>query len=414
MTLPTRDQLNDEVNHQFAQRFPDAPARLDDKDPVHASWINAWLSIRDEVLNDWVDQAFAGYFPHAGTLDPNNPEDARLIDYWTDMHDQIRDGTPGRYAWNGTPDAEQPDLHTTSVVHDPAGGWVVTFDRQVSVEDAEAFLWPGGTPDGVQVLAASSDSVHLHGLTIAAVQRMTPEVSTLIQPDVLTTGPRTDPASGPSPGSSPPADAEVEIDETTQAKIADWTEHLLEGGHELASTAEVAELLGDIVANVPGSIGKTAELIGRAAGEVSKVLGPLADVFLVVWVGFQVVDAFRSERRSSYTQGFVYGVTWQALDEPDHLPVFADGLTYSADEHREAFVEGIAEGRAKAQDPIVRNRVILAVAALALTSGMGNFYAANKVLSELWRSNREPSPGDSETDTIRWPVPYDRNPLIAL
>jgi hypothetical protein len=154
-------------------------------------------------------------------------------------------------------------------------------------------------------------------------------------------------------------------------------------------------------------------MVGKAAGEVSEVLGPLGDVFLVICVGFKVIDTFMSERRSSYIQGFGYGVMWQSLDEPDHLPAFADGIAHPADEHREAFVAGIADGRAKAQDTKVRNRIILAVAILGLTSGMGDYYAANEVLSQLWRAKRESAPGDSDTDTIRWPIPYDRNPLIA-
>lgn len=410
MSLPTRDQLNDEVDRLFAQQFPDAPTRLDPDDPEHSSWIDAWLVIRDELLNDWVDEAFAGYFPDAGRLDPDDPDHAQLIDYWKDIRDQIRDGGPGRYSWNGHPDGDQQDLRATSVDHDPAGGWVVTFDRQISVEQAEVFLWPGGKPNGVRVVKIASNQAHLRGLSIDAVQTMNPEVAARIQPTVLTADPRTDPSSDPSSGSSPDTDIDVEMDETTEAQIAEWTEHVLHGGHALGSTAEVVEDLAKATAHIAGHAGKAAVVL-KAAEVVSKVLGPVGHVCTVISAVYEVVDAFRSEKRRQHSRGFVYGVMWQALDEPDHIPAFDPGISYSAEELRAAFVQGVAEGRTKAQDPLVRNQVILAVATLGLSSGLGDFYAANEVLSQLWRATRERSPGDSDTDTIRWPVPYDHKLL---
>lgn len=408
MALPTRDELNDEVDRRFHERFTDAPARLDPDDPGHATWIDEWVAIRDAILTDWTDEAFAGFFPDAGRLDPDDSGDTQLIDYWKDIRDQIRDGRPGRYSWDGDAPAAAA-ARVSSVDHDPAGGWVVTFDRPVSVEQAERFLWPDGVPDDVRVAADSPEQIHLRGLGIEAVQSMTPEVSRQITSSVLSADPPGDPGSDPSSDSpSDPADIDVEMDESTRAEIAEWTEHALHDGHALASTVEVTEYLAEATAHLAGHAGRAAAL-AEAAGAVSKVLGPVSEVFLVIWVGYQVVDAFMAEKRSSKRQGFVYGLMWQALDEPDHLPAFVDGMTYSADERREAFQEGIDEGRAKAQDPTVRNQIILAVATLGLSSGYGDFYAANQVLSQLWRAHREESPGDSDTDTLRWPVPFDRN-----
>jgi hypothetical protein len=56
---------------------------------------------------------------------------------------------------------------------------------------------------------------------------------------------------------------------------------------------------------------------------------------------------------------------------------------------------------------VLRNKIILAVATRGLTTELGDFYAANEIISELWRSSRERTPGDSDTDTIPWPVPND-------
>lgn len=405
MALPTRDELNAEVDRRFAEQFPDAPARLDDADPAHATWIEAWTGIRDEILNGWVDEVFARWFPDAGRLDPENPEHAQLIDYWTDIRDQIRDGVSGRWDWSGDSGGDQETLRAVSVDRDPAGGWQVGFNRPVTVEEAETFLWSGGRPDGVVLEPDSGDRVRMRGLSIEAVQRMNPDVADQIDPTVITADLPRDP-SDPTPGGGDPGTIDVEIDESTRARIAEWTEKVLHGGHELSSTVEVVELLSEATAHIVGHASKAA-VLARAAGVVSKVLGPVGYIFTVIWVAWAVVDAFREERRRQHRRGFVYGVMWQALDEPDHIPEFDPGITYSADELREAFQEGVADGRAKARDAVLRNQVILAVATHGLRSGLGDFNAANEIISELWRSHREDSPGDSDTDTIPWPVPND-------
>lgn len=406
MALATRDELHDEVDRRFGQQFPDAPERLDDDDPGHAAWIEAWLAIRDEVLHDWVDQVFARWFPDAGRLDPDNPDDAQLIDYWTDIRDQIRDGVPGCYDWSGDPGGGQEGLRAISVDRDPAGGWVVGFDRPVTVEEAEAFLWPGGRPDGVQLEPRSGDRVHLRGLDIDAVQRMSPDVAGQIEPPVITADPPRDPSDPPPGGGGGAGEIEVEIDEPTRARIAEWTETVLHGGHELSATVEVVELLSEATAHIMGHASKAA-VLARAAGIVSRVLGPVGNIFTVIWVAWAVIDAFREERRRQHRRGFVYGVMWQALDEEDHIPEFDPGITYSGEELREAFQEGVAEGRATATDTVLRNQIILAVATRGLSSGLGDFNAANEIISELWRSHRERAPGESDTDTIPWPVPND-------
>ena len=49
------------------------------------------------------------------------------------------------------------------------------------------------------------------------------------------------------------------------------------------------------------------------------------------------------------------------------------------------------------------------MATLGIESGLGDFNAAPKVLSQLWLAVRERSPVDRDTDTLQWPQPYDRN-----
>lgn len=404
MSLPTREQLHDEVDRRFAEQYPEAPTRLDPEDAAHASWIESWLAIRDEILHDWVDDVFARFFPDAGKLDPDDSADAFLVDYWLDIRDQIRDGVEGRYGWDGDPTVPA-QLSVPSVTRDPAGGWVVRFDRALTVEKAQAYLWTSGTPDGVQVESTAANEVKLSGLSTGALQAMRPEVARQIQPSVLTSDP-------PPDGTTPtPPDEDVELDAVAVEKINEWLKHALEATHALGSVAEVTESIAMTVKHLaPHS--KKAALFLRIGEAAAKYLGPVGYLATIIVVVYEVIDAFKSERRGSVKQGFVYGLMWEALDEPDHIPNFEPGITYSAEEHEEAFKAGIADGRAKAKDPVVRNKIILAVVSVSLSSGLGEYYAANEVLSALWRRHREPSPGDSDTDKIRWPDPYDRNPLV--
>jgi len=110
-------------------------------------------------------------------------------------------------------------------------------------------------------------------------------------------------------------------------------------------------------------------------------------------------------------QGFVYGVMWEAMNERDHLPRIAPGMTYTAEEHEEAFVSGVARGREKARDPKVRNRIIIAVAIKSQQTGFGDLWAGQQVLSEIWRANREHTPGDGDDDLLDWGQPPDRTVL---
>jgi len=405
MSLPTRDELHAEVDRRFFESYPDAPARLDPGDPDHGEFIALWLGIRDAILEDWVDDVFARFFPGAGKLDPGNSADATLIDYWLDIRDQIRDGAPGRFSWDGETSTAQ--LGVRSVDQDPAGGWAVTFDREVTVEEAQAYLWTGGAPAGVQVESRSASAVRLSGLSAEALKAMTPEVAQQIQWGVLTAEPPVDGTTSTSPAEVP------DLDAATVAKIDEVMKHALEATHALGSVTEVTESLTKIVEHLAPHASKTAVLV--KAGEVAaRVIAPIGHVAMIITVVYEVIDAFKSERRGSVKQGFVYGLMWESLDEPDHIPTFEPGITYSAEEHEEAFRTGIADGRAKAKDPKVRNQIIVAVGTLSLSSGLGDYHAANEVLSALWRKHRERSPGDSDTDTIRWPDPYDRNPLVSL
>ena len=303
------------------------------------------------------------------------------------------------------------DLALVSVQQSDAGGFVLAFNEDPGVDAVGKFLWPKGVPSGVAIADEGSASFHLTGLSIDALQSMQSDAANRItQASVMTAEPY-DPSAARS---GAPADGHaphVEMDETTRAKVVEVTKEILDGVHVFHTTAELEEYIANSVGNVAeegGEVAGVAEEFAAAAETVADVAGPIAGLALVVWVGFEVVEAFTSEKRLEEQQGFAYGAMWEAIGEPDHIPKFVDGITYSADELREAFQSGVSQGREKGRDPKTRARIQLAVAVLGSQSGFGDYYAAGEILSDLWRHGREHSPGDSDTDTIPWPVPPDR------
>ena len=108
-------------------------------------------------------------------------------------------------------------------------------------------------------------------------------------------------------------------------------------------------LLTEAAAHFAGG-GSAAARLASAAGSVSRVLGPIGAIAQVASAWYEVIHTFQLEIRREDQQGFVYGLMWEALDEPDQLPTFNNGLAYTPEQHREAFLEGVRRGRAKATE----------------------------------------------------------------
>jgi hypothetical protein len=105
MTIPSRTELLTEIDNRFRARFPNAPEHLQTGNPAHAEMIQWWHQFHNDVLYAWTDSVFFSYFPAAPKrLDPSNPEHSTMIDYWNDIAAQMRDGTPGKHDWSGSPD----------------------------------------------------------------------------------------------------------------------------------------------------------------------------------------------------------------------------------------------------------------------------------------------------------------------
>lgn len=177
MTIPTQAQLYEEVDRRFAAAHPDAPQRLDPDDPDQQQWVNEWLQLRDQTLNEWTDYVFYEYFPHAHKLDPADPADADLIAYWKDIHHQICNGEPGRWQWDSAP-PPQP-LNVTSVEADHGRrGFFLRFSRPLAdLTEAESYLFGQDHPPvGVTIELIDSTTVRLEP-TIDSLRTMPEDVS---------------------------------------------------------------------------------------------------------------------------------------------------------------------------------------------------------------------------------------------
>ena len=69
---PTRAELNTEVDRQFHERYPDAPAKLDDDGPGQAD-LERPGSTSTSVVNEWTNKVFFEHFPAAGKSTPRTP-----------------------------------------------------------------------------------------------------------------------------------------------------------------------------------------------------------------------------------------------------------------------------------------------------------------------------------------------------
>lgn len=189
MSIPSQAELYAEVDRQFKAEHPEAPDRLDPNDANQQAWVHRWLELRDHLLNEWTDHVFFEHFPHAGRLDPANPADADLIEYWKDIHHQISSGETGRWNWSAAPAPPldvvtiEPDLHHH--------GFVLGFNQPLNLLQAEDFLWPGaannGLPVGVTMEIRSDTHVFVHP-TIDSLRMVRDDIARVMSDSSVMTG----------------------------------------------------------------------------------------------------------------------------------------------------------------------------------------------------------------------------------
>ena len=296
-------------------------------------------------------------------------------------------------------------------------GWNLTFKGFTEAGAVGGFLWPGGVPAGVNIVPlvvveepSQIGQFELTGLTIDALQSMEPTIANRIEQESVMTADPSDAQDSPKstepdfPAGDPPAGApgvDVKMDESA---LAEYVHSQLEATSYIGDPTEVAGIFaaeGSVLASV-------AEILGPA--------GAIADTIIVLWA---VVRAFGTGTRLQEQEGFCYGVMWETFGLPNGKKAFVDWAGDSAADLSQAFFDGVAEGREKAQDVKVHNAIMLDVAyymatgpgvdaplVVKATYGSGDRLGAGQelVLNELWKKIRE---NDLGRDWLNWPDPQD-------
>jgi hypothetical protein len=299
--------------------------------------------------------------------------------------------------------------------------WNLTFEGFTEASAVGGFLWPDGVPAGVHILPlvvveepTQMGQFEFTGLTIDALQSMEPSIAERIEQESVMTAdpPDTDDSSsatkpgapaGDPPGTAPRVD--VKMDESA---LAEYVHSQLEATSYIGDATEIAATFaaeGSVLASV-------AEILGPA--------GMVADTVIILWT---VARAFGTGTRLQEQEGFCYGVMWETFGLPNGEKEFVLTLAGdSADDLRQAFLDGVAQGREKARDVKIHNAIMLAVAyymaagpasdagiLIKTTYNSGDHLGAGQelVLNDLWKKIRET--GFTRT-WLTWPKPEDMQP----
>lgn len=310
---------------------------------------NMALPSREFVMHE-VDREFALQHPEAPRqLDANDPAQAHLVEQWNAMYTEFLNRTVDSHFFRFFPDAPaQLDPG------DPSQSTLIEYWndlRDAIVTGASRYNW--NTP---------------------------PESSS----DQAAAGTGTGPAA--DPGANPGTD--VHMDES---QFKEFIHAWVESEHYLGDTAEILGVMAQI-----GGAGEGSALVwlGEALGPV----GTIASTIVVLWA---TAHAFGTGRRLQEQEGFCYGVMWQVCGYADQPKGFIDWFDDSADELRESFYDGVAQGREKASAANVHNGVMLAITYYQ-ASGHDLEAARGMVLNDMWHRIRETDLG---RDYLTWPAP---------
>jgi outer membrane protein OmpA-like peptidoglycan-associated protein len=203
----------------------------------------------------------------------------------------------------------------------------------------------------------------------------------LVEPALKTPAPPA-PAKAPAPPAvTPPPPVKVKMDES-QAR--EWIKRALDGAHAIGSVSEVLGIFGSLPA-------------GSAVALAAEIAVPVGYVALMAFVAIELWEAFTTGTRIQREKGFCFGIMWAALGMPDQPKNFQAWAPNTADELREAWQEGVAQGRKKfAEDIQLHNYVLLRIAYERLQKAPE---PEAKVLNLIWEEVR----GDDLPGThINW------------
>ncbi len=184
-----------------------------------------------------------------------------------------------------------------------------------------------------------------------------------------------------TPVRTPPPPVTAKMDES-QAR--EWIKRALDGTHAIGSVAEVLGIFEVLPA-------------GSALALAAEIAVPVGYAALIAFVAIELWEAFTTGTRIQREEGFCFGVMWAALGMPDQPKNIQSWAPNTAGELRQAWQEGIAQGRKKfAEDIQLHNQVLLRIAYERLQKSPE---PEAKVLNLMWEEVR----GDDLPGThINW------------
>lgn len=91
----SRTELYWRVDAYFRELYPQAPERLDPRDPAQAEWRQGWIYARDTLLNEEVNRVYWDRFPDAPVqLDADDPAHRLYREAWREIRDEVMAATP--------------------------------------------------------------------------------------------------------------------------------------------------------------------------------------------------------------------------------------------------------------------------------------------------------------------------------
>jgi hypothetical protein len=112
-TFPSREELYTLVDQEFRAAYPTAPEHLVAADPHTEAWKEAWIAVRDKVINAEINVRYWNDNPDAPEkIDPNNPAHDRFEKAWLAIRDAMKQSTPDPKVLDAAPEPPAGDPAT--------------------------------------------------------------------------------------------------------------------------------------------------------------------------------------------------------------------------------------------------------------------------------------------------------------
>jgi hypothetical protein len=205
-----------------------------------------------------------------------------------------------------------------------------------------------------------------------------------------------------SAGAAPDAD----LDDVYDPSHTEHNVHIgLTVGHVATTIGEIYEFF-----HVTGAVLAPP---AHGAAAVAVWAAPLGAVLVAVTTVLELHKAFTTTQRIMTQEGICYGLMWEVLGMPDAERTTRGtffGEMPMTDSEREAWEEGVREGREKARDPAVREAIVRALAYEMAVQGRDPDTdpthrawqkAVNNTLNRIWNEVHEDL-GPLNGSTIPW------------